>query len=346
MKIFYYKIEKKNFGDDMNTWIWDELLPGFFNDNEDALMCGIGTIIRDDIPKAKKNIIFSSGVGFERLPEDISDKRWDIICVRGALTAEILGLDKSKVVTDGAILLSTLPEFKALPEKDRSGIVFIPHHRALDFGRWEEACRKAGIEFVSPREDAKAVIHKLRNAKLVIADAMHGAIVADTMRVPWIPVVVTSSINAFKWHDWATSMETEYKPYIMPSSSLKEKVTRLFLNTLGRVHVSGGTPDKAVKDYRRLISGNKNISYVKKKFWLATSKFFRFVAGKIIKTKIGKKWDDSCVERAAKALQNAARQRPFLSRDDVFSNRVTTMQEKLEELKNNYETVTDLKKSA
>ena len=39
---------------------------------------------------------------------------------------------------------------------------------------------------------------------------MHGAIIADTLRIPWIPISTRPSINTFKWLDWCESMELEY----------------------------------------------------------------------------------------------------------------------------------------
>ena len=42
---------------------------------------------------------------------------------------------------------------------------------------------------------------------------MHGAIAADALRVPWIPVITNAGIPAFKWSDWCQSMELAYKPH-------------------------------------------------------------------------------------------------------------------------------------
>jgi hypothetical protein len=41
---------------------------------------------------------------------------------------------------------------------------------------------------------------------------MHGAIIADTFRVPWVPISTRPSINTFKWLDWSESMGLEYRP--------------------------------------------------------------------------------------------------------------------------------------
>ena len=53
---------------------------------------------------------------------------------------------------------------------------------------------------------------------------MHGAIVADALRVPWIPVATNSTILSFKWQDWCSSIGVEYKPnYIERLQNPKEK---------------------------------------------------------------------------------------------------------------------------
>ncbi|TYX27701.1 hypothetical protein FCG76_028230, partial [Klebsiella pneumoniae] len=88
-----------------------------------------------------KWFVFSSGVGYGYPPVNFGDDNWNILCVRGPLSAKILGLDKNKAITDGAALLNTLDEFKPLPENERKGIIFIPHHHALLSGQWELACK-------------------------------------------------------------------------------------------------------------------------------------------------------------------------------------------------------------
>lgn len=223
MKIYYFKDPVGNFGDDLNAWLWDSLLPGFFDEDDSTRVSGIGTIINTSMPQAKKWVVFSSGVGYGHPPKNFGDSNWDILCVRGPLSAKVLGLDPSKAVTDGAALLNTLEEFKPLPEKERSGVIFIPHHHALQSGQWESVCNLAGIEFVNPQWDSKVVIQKIRHAKLVIADAMHAAIIADAMRVPWIPVITSPQINTFKWLDWTQTINLQYSPEILGASSFRSQ---------------------------------------------------------------------------------------------------------------------------
>src|ERR1019366_6854573 len=58
------------------------------------------------------------------------------------------------------------------------------------------------------------------SAKLVVAEAMHGAIVADTLRIPWIAVECSPEILPFKWVDWCQSMDLPYKPFqLLPTSA-------------------------------------------------------------------------------------------------------------------------------
>jgi succinoglycan biosynthesis protein ExoV len=45
---------------------------------------------------------------------------------------------------------------------------------------------------------------------------MHGAIIADTLRTPWIPVKCYSNILEFKWQDWCGSLNMRYEPEILP----------------------------------------------------------------------------------------------------------------------------------
>ena len=35
---------------------------------------------------------------------------------------------------------------------------------------------------------------------------MHGAIISDSYRIPWVPVKLYKSINEFKWYDYAESL--------------------------------------------------------------------------------------------------------------------------------------------
>jgi succinoglycan biosynthesis protein ExoV len=52
----------------------------------------------------------------------------------------------------------------------------------------------------------------INHTEVLLTEAMHGAIIADSLRVPWIPIVSNPSILSFKWDDWCQSLSLEYQP--------------------------------------------------------------------------------------------------------------------------------------
>jgi len=215
MILTYYK--GKNFGDAINPMIFHHLLPGFFDDDPSMRFLGIGSILgfEKGDEKTRKMIVFSSGFAYDEPP--VINKRYDIRCVRGPMTASILKIKENLAVTDGAVLLRQLPEFQK-PQPKKYKFSYIPHFRSeLMFDRWKQVFGPAGVNFISPALAPEEVIQQIRQSECVLAEAMHGAIIADTFRVPWIPVQMFNHINAFKWQDWMLSMKMEkYKPHILP----------------------------------------------------------------------------------------------------------------------------------
>jgi succinoglycan biosynthesis protein ExoV len=73
-------------------------------------------------------------------------------------------------------------------------------------------------------------LNEIRQSGVVLAEAMHAAITADALRVPWIPVRGYPRILSFKWQDWCLSVGLDYQPHSLPSlyskASVGEKLTR------------------------------------------------------------------------------------------------------------------------
>ena len=229
MKIHLLEQVHGNFGDELNRWLWRRLFADAWSDADDgALFVGIGTILDKNLPPARVTVIFGTGVGYTSAPPDISthSSRWRIYGVRGPLTARALRFDRHFAMTDPAILLATLPEFKGLP---RRGVIFIPHWKSVRYGSWQSICRSLGIEFVDPCQDSQAVVRRIATAEKVIAESMHAAIIADAFRVPWIPVALSREVSPFKWVDWAASMGVSYSPYCLPASSRIERMRNALL---------------------------------------------------------------------------------------------------------------------
>ncbi|MEJ0036290.1 MAG: hypothetical protein WDO68_09420 [Gammaproteobacteria bacterium] len=108
-------------------------------------------------------------------------------------------------------------------------VIFVPHFTTAKDAGWRRACERAGVEFVDPREDCRVVLRKVASARLVIAEAMHAAIVADAFRVPWLPVASTSLFSTFKWVDWTASLRVPFKPTVLPAVSVRHGCQRLWL---------------------------------------------------------------------------------------------------------------------
>ena len=92
----------------------------------------------------------------------------------------------------------------------------MPHHTSITSVDWKSVCEPLGIEYIDPTADICSSLQKIQASDVVIAEAMHAAIVADALRVPWVPVNLHGGyINSFKWNDWCGSLGLEYKPYTL-----------------------------------------------------------------------------------------------------------------------------------
>ena len=77
MDIEYRRIIGCNFGDDMNSWFWERLSPGGWNETENTLL-GIGSLLGSDRDPRKVWHVIGSGAGY-RYPLDLSSsKHWKI----------------------------------------------------------------------------------------------------------------------------------------------------------------------------------------------------------------------------------------------------------------------------
>lgn len=220
MRLVYHK--GNNFGDKLNPIIFNHFIGELLDKNEDELFLGIGSILglKQNL-KGKKNV-FTSGYAANDDPTYGSppkiDESYNILALRGPLTAELLGIDKNLAICDGAILISEIDDYKFTNNLKGNEVVFIPHHKSEEmYPFWDALCRDAGIVFVSPQEETEIVLERIASAKLVIAEAMHGAIVADTYRVPWIPIKSYPFINEFKWKDWGASLNLDIRFNLFPS---------------------------------------------------------------------------------------------------------------------------------
>lgn len=208
MKIFMYD-HYPNYGDVLNKHIWPLYFAKYMAHQDDILMTGIGTLLGQKLDHTGRVIVCGSGCGYE--PDVSAVANYNVFWVRGPKSARLLGLPADKAITDPAILVDEC--FPASPRGSR--IVFMPHWETSRNPLWRRVCMMAGIDYIDPLDDVTKVSAQLSSAKLVIAEAMHGAIVADAYRVPWIPVSTSARVNLFKWHDWAESLNLKPRFYTL-----------------------------------------------------------------------------------------------------------------------------------
>ena len=212
MQLFHWHAPRGNFGDDMNEWFWDDVLPGWRDWAAPGHLIGVGSLLTTGLalPPGLK-IVAGAGAGYGK-PPPMAPGEWDFRFVRGPRTAAALGLEPSAALTDSAVMTARLPRFA-----DRAATgdtLFVPHwesdvHPDYD---WSAICHAAGVGYLSPRGPAQDVIRSIAGARLVLAESLHAAILADAFRVPWRPVRSgVGGFKVFKWLDWTDSMEVPFE---------------------------------------------------------------------------------------------------------------------------------------
>ena len=209
MKPFYFK-HITNFGDELNTWLWKRLIPELLYDDAATLLIGIGTYLTLEwVPKDHRIVVFSSGAGYGPAPQ--IDCNWSVYCVRGPLTAKALGLDASAAVTDAGALVR-----RAYKEDNKKcyQVSYIPHHVSNKGGIefWQSICNELDIHYIDPHLPVDTILAAIDQSELLITEALHGAIVADALRVPWVSVQTGEHILEFKWDDWCQSLGLQHSP--------------------------------------------------------------------------------------------------------------------------------------
>jgi succinoglycan biosynthesis protein ExoV len=324
MNIIYYQSPDGNFGDDLNAVLWKEVLSPACFEAEDAVLLGIGSIFRDDFlspqaTKCKRVFVLGSGAGTGPLPQRWPNADWSVLAVRGPLTANLIGVPGA-AITDGAALLATTPAL--MPNvRTRSEIAFMPHYNSVRYSCWPEICENLGFSYIDAHWPVSKTLERLGRARLVITEAMHGAIVADTLRIPWVPVACSPSILPFKWIDWTESLDLDYRPLSLPPSSAWEALKNLKIRKVDGADGLDGLSDRdqdILDDFRRRY-GSVSADDVLPR---------RLISGgqAALLRKVTSKFDRIFSDRAATALEAASRSRSYLSKENIFLERVDRLQ--------------------
>jgi len=218
MMLYQWRGAARNFGDELNALLWPRLLPGFFNDDPGVRFLGIGSVLDARHARQGLKLVAGSGYGGYQAPP-VLDQDWIIRWVRGPRTARRLGLPLALGLGDPAVLVP-LAGFRAAARQ--TGIGFMPHFESALRGAWAPACQAAGVTLIDPRDDPAAIIAAIGQCRLVLSEALHGVIVADALRVPWIPIEPRAAVHHAKWLDWADSLGITIRFQTLPPSSAAE----------------------------------------------------------------------------------------------------------------------------
>lgn len=217
MNYVYYKSEKGNFGDDLNPWLW----PKVFGDDvvTDLAFIGIGSILYGEneniinLKKHTRKIIFGTGIRPSKKPIKI-DPTFQVEFLRGPLSSYALKL-KYPYIADAAYAIRQIEEFKILLSLNKEyKVSFMPYFKSVTQFNWKKICKDLGINYISPHSEngVEETLSEIAKSELLITEAMHGAILADALRVPWHRIVLTTpitegpAVSEFKWMDWVYSI--------------------------------------------------------------------------------------------------------------------------------------------
>ncbi len=230
-----------NFGDELSPWLLAPLLAGTRFRTAPGIIFGIGTLLWGELPPERPLIVFGSGAGYGPIPslDDV-----DVRFVRGPRTAKIIG---KRWITDPAILLADMIQ-KPKPEFDAA---FMPHWTtALADPGMAERLSQIGITVIDPTQPVEHVLSLLSRSKLVLSEALHGAVVADALRIPWIPATLMRG-HTFKWFDWCDSLHLTYSPVDLNVVSTRWAIDN-WEPVLSRDDVHRSKLDEIKEELRRL----------------------------------------------------------------------------------------------
>lgn len=337
MKLYYWKGHVSNFGDELNVWLWPRLLPGVLDNDPRAIFVGIGSLLNRQLPVAPLKVIFGAGTGYGA-PPTLDKRSWKIYCVRGPLTAKKLNVSENLAITDSATLVRCV----SLPVSDVTySVSWMPHWISAEVGEWQAVCREMGINFIDPRDKVENVLAAIGSTKLLVTGALHGAIIADALRVPWIAVQTKPFTLEFKWVDWSNSVGLDYRPVHLPLTGRAELLFskyykfRNYLDTTVRrviANLTSGQNNIDEDRHQRILQSHHHFdgpSFGKRVIHSADRAILKRIIPSVSTILIPPAAQTRYLEQAKLSLEEACRREPKLSSDQTISSVTARLEEKL-----------------
>jgi succinoglycan biosynthesis protein ExoV len=258
MRLYVWRGLERNFGDELNTLLWPRLAPGLLDADEAELFLGIGSVLDARHPAGSRKVVAGAGYGGYEPPASL-DGSWVVYWVRGPRTARLLGLPSSLGLGDPASLLPIVCPIESVPMPGRIG--FMPHFESLARGAWPEVCEAAGVTLIDPRGAPETILAAMATCRLLMSEALHGVIVADALRVPWVALTPIVPVHRAKWLDWADSLGlmVRFAP-LAPSSSRERSAAAGAWAWTRRVGRDAALKDRAVSALRRAAAASPQLS--------------------------------------------------------------------------------------
>ena len=235
MHLISYNSKSGNVGDDLNGWLWPKIFGDqFFSKQTDTAFFGIGSILIRDSDFVKEANTFSKkiifGTGVRSINEFIEmDSSWDLYFLRGPFGSLKLKNDPTHFISDGAYFMMLLDEYQDYVNTPKKyPISFVPYFQSIGIIDWQKICDTMGWHLILPTEDVESFISEVAASEQIISEAMHGAIFADILRVPWkrfrfyAHIYEGEQVSEFKWNDWLFSIE-HYKNEYVEAKMKKDK---------------------------------------------------------------------------------------------------------------------------
>lgn len=224
MKIYAYQSPHGNLGDDLNHWLWPRVLSADFLKRQ-AVFMGIGSVLHPNhlktLPSHLDLIIFGAGCRSASNPFEDLNLNPQISMVRGPLSAKALNIHSDDAGLDAAYALQFTDEYTSLLSlPKRHKVTLIPYFRSGPLVHYSLLKKLKGWNLL--RSDRyESIPHALRTiaeSKFILTESLHGAILADSLRVPWMRLwyylerVDDKETGKFKWEDWQQSLKIEHIP--------------------------------------------------------------------------------------------------------------------------------------